>query len=177
VLAASGPACRDLVLGILRRRLAGNPRITFPMLAVEAALNAGGVEASLVLTRRQFRAFEADGAFALVWRDHGVRTGLPNTFLDPLARGQTLVVPGPATLAIDARGLVGRVAVLAVGGELDRARQQLTPQACLKRLASPAVRQRLGRLKAAEPTVAVAVSGSLGRSLDELTAAIEALAT
>lgn len=173
VLASSTPQGRDLVLVALRRRLAPNRTIEFPMLAVEAGWG-GAIDGALLLSRRQFRAFEQDGAFALVWTDHGVRMALPNTATAPLARGTILVLPGPATLAMDARRLTPNVSVVAIAAEIDRARAALTPRACLTRLASPALRDRLNALPTG-PDAEVEVSHDLGRSIDRLSATIAAL--
>jgi ribose 1,5-bisphosphokinase PhnN len=174
ILASSTPQGRDLVLVALRRRLAVNRAIDFPMLAVEAGWG-GATEGALLLSRRQFRAFESDGAFALVWTDHGVRMALPHTGTAPLMRGATLVVPGPATLAIDAKSLARHVAVIAISAEIDRARAALTPRACLARLADPNLRARLVRAPSVEPEAEVEVSRDIGRSIDRLSSTIEAL--
>jgi len=176
VLAASRPACRDLVLQALKRRLAGDPSIRFPIVAVAAPSHtAAAAHGALALSRRQFSAFEADGVFAAVWSDHGVLTGLPRSALDALPSGATLIVSGPPSLAVDLRPFAARVAVVAVRAELDRVRQPLSPRACLSRLAAGKVRDRLRRVGAGElPAAEVAVGLDLGRSLAALQTAIMA---
>jgi ribose 1,5-bisphosphokinase PhnN len=174
ILASARPACRDLVLQALKRRLAGEPSIRFPIVAVAAPSNApAAAHGALALSRRQFAAFEADGVFAAVWSDHGVQTGLPRSALDGLSSGATLIVSGPPALAVDLRKIAARTDVVAVHAELDRVRQPLSPRACLSRLAAGKVRDRLRRVGSGElPTAEVAVGVDLGRSLAALTTAI-----
>lgn len=176
VLASSAPQWRDIVLTILRRRLADDRKIHFPVVAREAARGATQSEGVLALTRRQFRAFEADAAFALIWSDHGMRTGLPRSAVQGLAEGMTLVIPGPAALAIDAHRLSACVSIVAVGAELDKARSSLSPRACLQRLVSPAVRARLERREpGVDPQIEIAVDANIGTSIGRLTTIIAAM--
>ena len=173
VLVTAGPAVRDLMLTTVRRRLAGCPHIRFPTLAAEIRRSGPMRDGVLALSRTQFRDCEGDGAFAAVWSDHGVRMGLPDAALAELHSGATLVLPGPASLAMDARRWTDRVAVVGIAPELDRVRQALTPKACFSRLVAPRLRQRIGGLAGrADTHVAVALGPDIGRSIAELTAAI-----
>jgi hypothetical protein len=92
-----------------------------------------------------------------------------------LCAGATLVVPGPATLAIDARRWTDRVSVVGIASDVDRVRQRLSPKACLSRLVAPRLRRHIEGLSiAAGPEFAVSVGPDIGRSISELTAAIVA---
>lgn len=156
----------------LRRRFASLADVRFPILAIEAPV-ATMREHVLALSRRQFSAFEQDGAFALTWIDHGTRTGLARSALPPADRDVTLVLSGPPALAIDARRLASRVSVVAVGGELDRARAPLSQRACLQRLVGRKIRDRLdSRMAATEPQAEISLARDLGGTLEQLAAAI-----
>ena len=88
VVGPSG-AGKDSVLRRARLDRADDPSIVFPHRTVTRPLNADEDHESIDETR--FEAALRDGAFALAWRAHGLRYGIPRTIDDDIRLGRTVV--------------------------------------------------------------------------------------
>ena len=85
VVGPSG-AGKDTVLGMARLALAGDARFRFVRRVITRPADAGGEDHEAV-SDVDF----AERAFALQWRAHGLRYGIPQDVVDDLARGTVVV--------------------------------------------------------------------------------------
>ncbi len=81
VVGASG-AGKDSVIRFARQALAGDGRFVFPRRVVTRA--GGSAEDSEEATYDDFLQREAEGAFVLSWRAHGISYGIPSSVNDDI---------------------------------------------------------------------------------------------
>jgi ribose 1,5-bisphosphokinase len=89
VVGPSG-AGKDTLLDGARAALAGDPRFRFVRRVITRPADAGG-EAHEAVTEAEFQTREAGGGFALEWRAHGLRYGIPTDIDADLAEGKVVV--------------------------------------------------------------------------------------
>lgn len=145
LVAVVGPSGvgKDTLIARSRDALAGDPRFVFVRRVITRPLSAGA-EVHDPLDEAAFTAAERAGAFALVWRAHGLGYGLPRSLVDDLDDGRVVVAnlsraALPAVAALSPRHLV--VSVTAAPEVLAArlaARGRETPEDIARRLARAA---------------------------------------
>ena len=96
VVGPSG-AGKDTLLDAARRALAGNARYRFVRRAITRPEDAGG-EAHEAVSEAEFAVRD----FALSWRAHGLRYGIPADIAKDIARGVTVVANVSRSVVADA---------------------------------------------------------------------------
>lgn len=91
----------------------GDPDMIFARRVVTRPALAGAEDHD-TLEPAAFAAAEAAGAFALVWRAHGLAYGIPGAIRDALAAGRTVLVNVSRRVVAEAEDLGAPVAVLNV---------------------------------------------------------------
>ena len=92
VVGPSG-AGKDTLIAFARERLAAHPSVHFVRRAITRAA-LPDAEDHDTLSEEAFDAAEASGAFAVTWRAHGLRYGVPVQVRGQLARGGVAVLNG-----------------------------------------------------------------------------------
>lgn len=103
---------KDTLLRLARAALADRPDIHFPRRVVTREADAS--EDHDTLSPEAFDAAEAAGGFALSWRAHDRRYGIPATILPALDRGDTVVCNVSRAVLEEARRRFPRVRVIQV---------------------------------------------------------------
>jgi ribose 1,5-bisphosphokinase len=88
---------KDTLLQAARQALADDPRYRFVRRVITRPADAGG-EAHEAVTEEEF----ARGDFALQWRAHGLRYGIPSAVTDDIGRGFVVVANVSRTVIADA---------------------------------------------------------------------------
>lgn len=109
VVGPSG-AGKDSVLNVARTRLAGDSRFFFPRRIVTR--EADGSEDHATLSCEAFDALAARGGFALHWRAHGHRYGIPAEADEAVRTGRTVVFNASRQIVEPARERYAGVAVV-----------------------------------------------------------------
>ncbi|WP_207482682.1 phosphonate metabolism protein/1,5-bisphosphokinase (PRPP-forming) PhnN [Arenibaculum pallidiluteum] len=104
---------KDSLIDGARRRLAGDPRIVMPARVVTRPAGAGG-EDHLAMSEAAFAAAEAQGAFCLSWRAHGLAYGIPASAAEALAAGRSVVANVSRAVIPEARRRLAPLRVVAV---------------------------------------------------------------
>lgn len=82
---------KDTLISHCRSRLPDDDRVVFPRRAITRTAG-DGFEEHDCLSEAAFKEQSANGAFALHWRAHGLRYGVPASIDKHLAAGRTVVV-------------------------------------------------------------------------------------
>lgn len=92
LVAVVGPsgAGKDTLMDAARTRLVGDARVTFVRRIITRPADAGG-EAHEPETEAGFAARLATGGFALHWRAHGLRYGIPRSIEEDLAAKRVVI--------------------------------------------------------------------------------------
>src|SRR5258708_37970574 len=101
VVGPSG-AGKDTLIAGARAALNGDARFVFPRRAITRSQLAGG-EDNETMTPGAFAAAVAAGAFALPWRAHGLRYGLPLAIEAARGQGRHVVANVPRSGVAHAR--------------------------------------------------------------------------
>jgi phosphonate metabolism protein PhnN/1,5-bisphosphokinase (PRPP-forming) len=88
---------KDTLLEAARQALAHDPRFRFVRRVITRPADAGG-EAHEAVTQAEFISRE----FALQWRAHGLRYGIPADVVDDIGRGLVVVANASRTVIADA---------------------------------------------------------------------------
>ncbi len=115
---------KDSLIDIARARLADDTKFHFPTRAITRPAEAGG-EAHRALTEGAFEAESQDGAFALEWRAHGLRYGVPASIEEALAAGRSVVVNVSRGILDDARSRYEKLRVLSIVTNADALTERL----------------------------------------------------
>lgn len=112
-------AGKDTLLNAAREVLGGDARFRF-VRRVITRVGDGGEEAHEGVTEEGFRVREEAGDFALSWRAHGLRYGVPADIALDLARGRVVVVNVSRAVVAEAaaRFPVAVVEIMAPAGVL-----------------------------------------------------------
>ncbi|MBX2854049.1 MAG: phosphonate metabolism protein/1,5-bisphosphokinase (PRPP-forming) PhnN [Rhodobacteraceae bacterium] len=121
VVGPSGAGKDTLMDGVRAAR----PDLLFPKRVVTRAADAGGEDYDAV-SPDMFDAQEADGAFALSWRAHGLAYGVPNSAAEALADGRSVVANVSRTVIEQARRAYPPVLPLHVTAPREVLAQRLT---------------------------------------------------
>lgn len=100
VVGPSG-AGKDTLLDFARAALAGEERIRFVRRVITRPVEAGG-EPHEPVTEAEFARREAAGGFAIVWRAHGLRYGIPADISLDIDAGRVVVANISRALVADA---------------------------------------------------------------------------
>lgn len=103
VMGPSG-AGKDTLLKGAAAKLVSNPAITFARRVITRPVFPGD-EQHLPLSEATFVDAEAKGGFALTWRAHGFRYGIPSTAVDRVRDGQIVVASVSRSVIDQARRL------------------------------------------------------------------------
>ncbi|MEO1105494.1 MAG: phosphonate metabolism protein/1,5-bisphosphokinase (PRPP-forming) PhnN [Pseudomonadota bacterium] len=82
---------KDTLLDGARERLGSDPSFVFAQRVITRPRDAGG-ERHEPMSPADFCAAEADGAFAIAWRAHGLAYGIRKSVLDALQNGRNVLV-------------------------------------------------------------------------------------
>lgn len=167
-------AGKDAVLQMARGQLADDARFFFPRRVVTRALNAAEDHASL--SRTQFEAQLARGAFALHWQAHGLCYGIPAD-AEAAARAGRAVVFNASRLAVSvARSRFASVSAVLIDAPLEVRAARLAKR---NRESPEEALARLGRIvtgfDAADADLAIDNMGTLAEAADRLVAWLRAL--
>jgi ribose 1,5-bisphosphokinase len=164
VVGPSG-AGKDTLISGARGALKGDPRFVFPRRAITRS-QVAGAEDSETIAPGAFAAAIAAGAFALTWRAHGLRYGIPSAIEQALARGRHVVINVSRAVILQARQRYQPIRVVEVWAP---------PEALARRLAARAresgaeIAERLARASSIAvegPDVTrIATTGSAAESL------------
>ncbi len=168
LVVAADHAGPGLLLTAVRRRLSDFSDIEFPKLI--ATRRNGPSDAEAGVTREVFLDLERDGQFLLTWASGGNSFGLPVAVRARLNEGRTVVISAPADIVPELHESCPELHVVRLSGGVDSARQQLTPQACLRRMMGPKLAQRLEGQRLRPRTDAI--SGA-----DDMASAVRALSS
>jgi ribose 1,5-bisphosphokinase len=111
VVGPSG-AGKDALLGAAQQMLAGDGRVVFPRRAVTR--DASAFENNHSVTRAEFDAAIASGAYALWWRAHEHGYGVALTVDDEIRKERVAVVNASRTIIGDARQKYQRLSVVLI---------------------------------------------------------------
>jgi ribose 1,5-bisphosphokinase len=103
---------------LLAAAMVARPDILFPRRIITRPAEAGG-EPHLPATEAEFVAMEAQGAFALSWRAHGLAYGIPIAAQEALSAGRHVAVNVSRAVIGAARDRLGPVRVLMVSASPD----------------------------------------------------------
>ena len=112
VVGPSG-AGKDSLIDAARQRLAANPGVVFVRRTISRLAEAGG-EQHRPVTADEFDRLEASGAFALAWRAHALRYGIPREIHEDLASGRHVVANVSRTVIDEARQRFGPVRIIQI---------------------------------------------------------------
>lgn len=135
VVGPSG-AGKDTVLGLAHRELAGDPRFRFVRRVITRKTHTAR-EDHVEVTEAEFSSRD----FALQWRVHGLRYGLPSDIADAIARGVTVVANVSRSVIADA-ALRFPTRVIQITAPPELLAERLAGRA---RETSSEIRQRLSR--------------------------------
>lgn len=165
---------KDTLIDLARRTLTLD--YAFAQRTVTRPRDAGG-EAHEPLTPDAFAMAEADGAFAVSWRAHGLAYGIRRQALEPLARGVNVIVNASRRTIAEFAALHTPTVVLSVTASPEAVRARLVARG---REDADAVAARLARevpIQSPVPVVTIANDGSIEGAADRFVSAIESKAT
>lgn len=177
VVGPSG-AGKDTLLNAAAEELDGGERFHFATRVITRPADAGG-EAHETISEDAFAVAEAEGAYLLSWRAHGLCYGVPK---EPTAglreRGVAVVVNVSRGVIDEARARLQPVNVVAVDASRDVLAKRLAARG---REDAGDVEARLARADAAEVSgpdvVTVMNDGDIADGVAQMTAALEAAST
>lgn len=115
---------KDTLIDAAREQLGRDPRFLFVRRVVTRAREAGG-EDHEPMTDAEFDQACADEVFAVTWGAHGLRYGIRDTALAPLAAGQNVILNASrGTLAAFA-SIARKLVVLSITAPAEVVRQRL----------------------------------------------------
>lgn len=175
LVAVVGPSGsgKDAVIGFAADRLSSRAGVVFPRRAITRPAGAG--EDHLSVTEAEFDALERGGGFALTWRAHGLRYGVPAEVADAVRGGHVAVVNVSRAVLGSLDGGFDRVRTVRVQVPDEVRRERILARG---REASDAVQARLDRVDPA-PGFAydldIVNDGPLDRAGEALVSLIESL--
>jgi ribose 1,5-bisphosphokinase len=144
VVGPSG-AGKDTLIDLARKTLAGDASVVFPRRVVTRPASA--FEDHDTLSDSDFVRALRDGVFALSWKAHGLRYGVPALVDDEIAAGRTVVCNVSRTIIGAARARYSLVTVVLITAPPDILAQRL---AARSRSSDGEIGQRLARASPVE---------------------------
>jgi phosphonate metabolism protein PhnN/1,5-bisphosphokinase (PRPP-forming) len=165
VVGPSG-AGKDSLIAAARDRLP--PRYVFPQRTITRPREAGG-EDHLEVSTDAFERLERERAFALSWRAHGLRYGIPASITAELAGGRHVVINVSREIVPAARRLFSPLRVIEVTAPLELRAARLRERG---RESEGAIGSRLARTQAVEPDDTIVNNGLLETAVAAFLAAL-----
>jgi ribose 1,5-bisphosphokinase len=176
VVGASG-AGKDSLINLARAHYRGDPRIRFVQRVITRPAD-GATEDHVPASEEDFAALERDGRFAVTWRAHGLRYGIPADTRDEISAGHVLIANGSRAALDGFRTAYPRFAVIEITARPDVVAARLAQRG---RESAREIEQRLARdtgdWRRDGPHIQVDNSGTLANAADRLYAAIETLSS
>jgi ribose 1,5-bisphosphokinase len=173
VVGPSG-AGKDTLIAGARAGLSGDARFVFPRRIVTRTAVAA-LEDHDSVSGEEFATREAQGAYALSWRAHGLCYGLPASLIEDIAAGRTVVVNASRAAIEMAREKFSGIAVILVDAPLEVRAGRLATRG---RESRSEIADRLAREGSVVPQGAVRVdnSGPAAAGILNFIATLQALA-
>lgn len=172
VVGPSG-AGKDTLLDGAREALRQEPGFCFARRAITRPASAGG-EDHRSLSEAEFDAAEAQGAFCLSWRAHGLAYGIPSSCLDEIAAGAVVIANVSRGVIRQAENLAARVMVINITAPADLLARRLAARG---RESEQAILLRLSREAALDTGTAQLVTISNDATIAQGTAQLVAALT
>lgn len=109
---------KDTLLDGAKAALADDPRVAFVRREITRPAEAGG-EDHLPVSEAEFERRELAGDYALSWRAHGLRYGVPVQVLSELAVGRRVVANVSRSILDEARSRFGAIRIVSVRAPRD----------------------------------------------------------
>lgn len=173
VVGPSGAGKDSLIEGA-RIALADDARFVFPRrIVTRAAVSA--LEDHDSVSVADFAMREAQGAYALSWRAHGLCYGLPASLRNDLAQERTVVVNASRATIAAARAAFGTVTVVLIDAPAEIRARRLAARG---REGAAEIAERLRREgpKVPESAIRLDNGGSLAAGIQQFVSALQALA-
>lgn len=158
-------AGKDTLIAAARGRL---PRYVFPQRTITRPRHAGG-EDHIEVGADDFERLEREGGFALSWRAHGLRYGIPASIASELSGGRHVVINVSREILAEARRLFSASRVIEVTAPPEQRAARLRERG---REAEGAIGSRLARVQSVEADDTIVNDGPLETAIAKFLTAL-----